>query len=64
MGEFERSQEVWIYDFDGDLYGQTIRVELLEWMRGELKFESLDALILAMEADKAQGRILIEKYKR
>ncbi len=62
MGEFQRSQEVWIYDYEGDLYGQNIRVEMLEWMRGEEKFDSLDALIEQMNLDKAKGYALMEKY--
>ncbi|MEM7657512.1 MAG: bifunctional riboflavin kinase/FAD synthetase [Bacteroidota bacterium] len=53
MGEFERSHEVYIFDFSGDLYGQTIRVEMLEWIRGEEKFNGLDDLIAAMERDEA-----------
>lgn len=63
MGEFQRSQEVWIYDYEGDLYGQKLRVEMLEWLRGEEKFESLDALVSQMNLDKAQGYALMEKYK-
>lgn len=36
--------EPWILDFDGDLYGQTIRVEFYRKLRGERKFDSLDQL--------------------
>ena len=52
MGQFERTHEVYIFDFGGDLYGQTIRVEMREYIRGEKKFDSLDALIAAMQADE------------
>ena len=31
-------------DFDGDLYGQTIRVEFYQHLRDEIRFDSLDAL--------------------
>ncbi|MEL6590290.1 MAG: bifunctional riboflavin kinase/FAD synthetase [Bacteroidota bacterium] len=61
MGEFQRSQEVWIYDFEGDLYGQHIRVEMLEWLRGEEKFDGLEALIAQMNLDKAKGYTLMEQ---
>ena len=36
--------EPWILDFDGDLYGQTVRVEFLKHIRDEVRFDSLDAL--------------------
>lgn len=36
--------EPWILDFSGDLYGKTIRVDFYKKLRGEKKFESLDAL--------------------
>lgn len=36
--------EPWILDFDGNLYGQTIRVEFYKKLRGEQKFASLDEL--------------------
>ena len=36
--------EPWILDFDGDLYGQRMEVEFYTRLRGERKFESLDAL--------------------
>lgn len=52
MGEFERSHEVNIFDFEGDLYNQVIRVEFVDWIRGELKFDSLDELITAIQGDE------------
>jgi riboflavin kinase/FMN adenylyltransferase len=48
--------EVHLFDFDGDLYGRTMRVEFIERLRGEEKFAGLPALTAAMEADKAAAR--------
>ena len=36
--------ESWLLDFDGDLYGQTLRVEFYHHIRDEICFDSLDAL--------------------
>ena len=36
--------EAWLLDFDGDLYGQTVRVEFYHHIRDEIRFASLDAL--------------------
>ena len=36
--------ESWMLDFDGDLYGQSIRVEFYQRLRDEIRFDSLDAL--------------------
>ena len=36
--------EPWILDFDGDLYGHTLRLELIDFLRPEQKFASLEAL--------------------
>ena len=45
------SVETYILDFEGDLYGRELRVELLHRLRGEMKFESVDALVAAIGAD-------------
>ena len=48
--------EVFLFDFDGDLYGQLIDVAFIGWIRHEQKFSSIDALKRAMMADAAQAR--------
>ena len=48
--------EPWILDFDGDLYGQAIRVEFYHRLRDERKFDSLDALRSQIETDAVKTR--------
>ena len=48
--------EPYFFDFSGDLYGQTIEVALIDYIRPEAKFDSLDALTAQMEADCAEAR--------
>lgn len=49
--------ETYIYDFDDDVYGETLRVELLHFLRGEMKFGSTDELKAQMKTDMLRGRI-------
>ena len=48
--------EVWLFDFDGDLYGQTIETELVALLRGEMAFDSLEALKVQIDADATAAR--------
>jgi riboflavin kinase/FMN adenylyltransferase len=48
--------EAHLIDFDGDLYGETLRIAFVERMRGEQRFESVDALVEQMQADVRQAR--------
>jgi riboflavin kinase/FMN adenylyltransferase len=48
--------EPFFFDFAGDLYGQTIDVALIEFLRPEAKFDSLDALMAQMKADCDRAR--------
>lgn len=48
--------EPWILDFDGDLYGQVIRVEFHKRLRGERRFASLDELRAAILQNAAETR--------
>ena len=44
VGGHHVTVEPWLLDFDGDLYGQRLRLELYHFLRGEQKFENLEAL--------------------
>jgi len=51
--------ETYLFDFSGDLYGQTIEIELIERLRGEAKFDTLPALVAQMDADVARARAIL-----
>ena len=48
----ERSIEVHIIGFEGDLYQHSLRVEFVQYLRPEQKFESIEALIAQLNQDK------------
>jgi riboflavin kinase/FMN adenylyltransferase len=48
--------EPYFFDFHGDLYAQTIEVELISWLRPEAKFETVEALIAQMEKDCREAK--------
>ncbi|SLN57319.1 Riboflavin biosynthesis protein RibF [Pseudoruegeria aquimaris] len=51
--------ETYIFDFKGDLYGSHLSVALVDYLRPEERFDSLDALIAQMDADCARARALL-----
>lgn len=51
--------ETFLFDFDGDLYGQHLSVALVEYLRPELKFDSLSGLIDQMAKDCARARVIL-----
>ena len=48
--------EPFFFDFDGDLYGQTVEVELVSFLRDEARFDDLEALKAQMAADCEEAR--------
>ena len=53
--------ETWLLDFDGDLYGQSVTLEFMYFLRPEQRFESLDALKKAVLCDAENTRKFFEK---
>ena len=47
--------EVYIYNFDREIYGKEVTVEMVEYLRGEEKFNSAEDLINQMNKDKEKG---------
>ncbi|MGJ8616619.1 MAG: bifunctional riboflavin kinase/FAD synthetase [Sulfitobacter sp.] len=59
FGENTANLETYLFDFKGDLYGTPLSIALVEHLRGEEKFDSLDALITQMNADCARARDIL-----
>jgi riboflavin kinase/FMN adenylyltransferase len=59
FGENRPNLETFIFDFSGDLYGAHVSVALVAYLRGEEKFDGLDALITQMDADCIQARRIL-----
>lgn len=59
FGENTANCETYIFDFKGDLYGANLSVALVDFLRPELKFDDLDALITQMDADCIQTREIL-----
>lgn len=53
--------EPFFFDFSGDLYGQKLEVELVDYIRPEAKFDTLDALVAQMDSDCARARALLAR---
>jgi len=51
--------EVFLFDFDGDLYGQAVEVEFIDFVRGDRKFASSEELVAQMQADCARAAELL-----
>lgn len=51
--------ETYIFDFSGDLYGQSCSVSFFGYLRGEEKFASLDELVEQMRRDEAEAKALL-----
>jgi riboflavin kinase/FMN adenylyltransferase len=58
-GEVEPRLEVWLFDFDEDIYGETIETELIGFIRPEEKFDSIDAMLKVIADDAAQARDIL-----
>ena len=51
--------ETFLFDFSGDLYGATLSVALVDYLRPELKFDGIDDLIVQMDADCVKAREIL-----
>jgi riboflavin kinase/FMN adenylyltransferase len=53
--------ETFLFDFSGDLYGETCRVSFFSFLRGEEKFDGLDPLVAQMRRDEEEARAVLAK---
>jgi riboflavin kinase / FMN adenylyltransferase len=51
--------ETFVFDFSADLYGEMCRVSFFGFLRGEEKFDGLDALVAQMKRDDAEARAVL-----
>ncbi|MDI6857818.1 MAG: bifunctional riboflavin kinase/FAD synthetase [Dehalococcoidia bacterium] len=59
----ERTVEVYIMDFDGDLYGAEVRIDVLKRLRGEVRFASVDELAEQIRRDVADARGYLASHR-
>ena len=53
--------ETYLFDFSGDLYGVAIDVAFIGWIRAELKFDAIDALVARMHEDARLARAALAR---
>ena len=63
VGGARAQLEAHLFDFTGDLYGRTLSVELLSFIRPERRFENLDALKAQIAQDSARARGILAAYE-
>jgi riboflavin kinase/FMN adenylyltransferase len=60
-GEEQTRLEVWLFDFNEDLYGQVIETDLIAFLRPEEKFPGLEAMVEQIHADAAEARAILAR---
>lgn len=55
--------EVHVFDFDEDVYGLDVTVEFISFLRGEMKFNSLESLVHQLHNDQVQALEILKNYK-
>jgi riboflavin kinase/FMN adenylyltransferase len=53
--------EAFLFDFSGDLYGEVIDVAFVDWIRPELKLDSVAELVRRMDEDSRLARSALER---
>jgi riboflavin kinase/FMN adenylyltransferase len=63
FGDNPQTVETYIMDFNGELYGQVIRVSFVDRLRNEVKFKSPEELKNQIARDVAAARVLLSREK-
>lgn len=58
----KRTLEAHLFQFDGDIYGQPVHVEVLDFLRDEKKFFSVEELIAQIQADVQEAQVRFAQY--
>ena len=58
------SIEVHLFDFDGDLYGNRLRVYFVERIRDEARFDGVEALVEQLRSDEQRSRAVLQRSWR
>lgn len=56
--------EVNIFDFSEDIYGQTVRIEFVDFIRHDMRFDNLEGLQTKLAEDKIQSQQALENYQK
>jgi len=59
FGGTDRTLEVFLLDWSGELAGRSLEIEFVAWIRAEMRFDSPETLVEAMHADVAEVRRLL-----
>ena len=60
FGENELTIEAFIMDFDGDVYGQQVNLEFVKHLRGEIKYDNVDDLLVQIGKDVDDTRVILQ----
>ncbi|MDQ2861429.1 MAG: bifunctional riboflavin kinase/FAD synthetase [Pseudomonadota bacterium] len=60
-GEVAPRLEVWLFDFDEDIYGETIETDLIAFLRPEEKFASIEAMVEQVRRDEVRARAVLAR---
>jgi riboflavin kinase/FMN adenylyltransferase len=64
FGNNQRSVEVYILDYQGDLYNQELKIDIIERLRGDKQFNTAEELVKQIAEDVKQGRTILASQGR